>query len=214
MLDSYVVPAWLAALLRDIQSDACAEFVLVVLHNTESGAVVQSSDVRPGAIGKISRVLSGQTQLNKYLYQKYTEWDEGRVTLHPDPHANVDMTAELGAVRRVSVVPITDRFIHRFQEADIAQIRGANLDVLLRFGFNIIKGPILESARYGVWSFHHGDNQQIRGGPAYFWELYFDLPVSGIVLQVLSEKLDAGRILYRSYASTERSSSMRLNGAP
>ena len=158
-------------------------------------------------------MLSGQTQLNKYLYQQYATWDAARTTLAQNPHVDVDMTAELGGIERISVVPITDRFIHRFQEADVERIRSAKLDVLLRFGFNIIKGPILESARYGVWSFHHGDNQDIRGGPAYFWELYFDRPLSGIVLQVLSEKLDAGRILYRSYGSTERGSSMRLNGA-
>ncbi|MEO7363816.1 MAG: hypothetical protein ABI120_26020 [Gemmatimonadaceae bacterium] len=213
MLDSLVVPAWLAALLRDIQLDDCAEIVLVVMHDTTSAGAVAASAIRPGVIGKLSRLLSGKTQVNRYLYQKYTEWDEAHARLEPDPHQNVDMTIELGGIERRNVVPITDRFIHRFQEADIAHIRAANLDVLLRFGFNIIKGPILESARYGVWSFHHGDNQQIRGGPAYFWELYFDQPLSGIVLQVLSEKLDAGRILYRSYASTERGSSMRMNGA-
>ncbi|MEP6832080.1 MAG: hypothetical protein ABJB74_01750 [Gemmatimonas sp.] len=213
LLDSYVVPAWLAALLRDIQSDACAEIALVVLHDARTDGAAASAPPRPGIVGKISRLLSGKTQVNKYLYQKYSEWDQRRVTLNPDPHPDVDMTAELRGVESMSVVPITDRFIHRFHDADVARIRSAHLDVLLRFGFNIIKGPILESAKYGVWSFHHGDNQQIRGGPAYFWELYFDQPLSGIVLQVLSEKLDAGRILYRSYASTERGSSMRLNGA-
>ena len=213
LLDCYVVPAWLAALLRDIQSDPCADIVFVVLHDASPNEASTPSVVRPGIIGKISRLFSGQTQLSKYLYQRYALWDGARTKLVPDPHADVDMTTELGDIRRLMVAPITDRFIHRFQEADIEDIRSANLDVLLRFGFNIIKGPILQSARYGVWSFHHGDNQDIRGGPAYFWELYFDRPLSGIVLQVLSEKLDAGRILYRSYASTERGTSMRLNGA-
>lgn len=212
LLDSYVVPAWVAAIVRDIANDACAEIVLVVMHDAQTAAAGPAA-VRPGIVGKVSRILSGQTQIGKYLYQKYFEWDQQRVRLERDPNEEVDISAELSAVPRMDVVPITDRFFHRFQETDLEQIRAANLDVMLRFGFNIIKGPILESAKYGVWSFHHGDNQHIRGGPAYFWELYRDDALSGIVLQVLSEKLDAGRILYRSYASTERGLSMKRNGA-
>lgn len=212
LLDSYVVPAWVAAILRDIADDPCAEVVLVVMHDAQPPATGQVM-ARPGIIGKVSRILSGQTQLSKYLYQRYSEWDRHRVQLPRDPNEEVNVRAELSHVRQLDVTPITDRFFHRFHEADLEQIRAADLDVVLRFGFNIIKGSILESARYGVWSYHHGDNQHIRGGPAYFWELYRDDALSGIVLQVLSEKLDAGRILYRSYASTERGLSMKRNGA-
>ncbi|MEO7998074.1 MAG: hypothetical protein ABI852_11550 [Gemmatimonadaceae bacterium] len=213
MLDSHVVPAWVAAVVRDIANDACAEVVLVVMHDARADNDVPQTKIRPGIVGKVSRILSGQTQLSKYLYQKYSEWDQRRVQLPNDPNAQIDIAAELATVDHVNVVPITDRFFHRFQEPDLERIRAAKLNVMLRFGFNIIKGPILESAQYGVWSFHHGDNQHFRGGPAYFWELYRDEPLSGIVLQVLSEKLDAGRILYRSYASTERGLSMKRNGA-
>ena len=67
-------------------------------------------------------------------------------------------------------------------------------DVLVRFGFGIVKGPMLDLPTHGVWGFHHGDEEKFRGGPPGFWEIMHDDPVTGAVLQRLTEKLDAGRI--------------------
>jgi hypothetical protein len=54
-----------------------------------------------------------------------------------------------------------------------------------------------------MWSLHHGDNRAYRGGPALFWEIYERNLESGTILQVLSEKLDGGKVLYRSIAATQ-----------
>jgi hypothetical protein len=86
--------------------------------------------------------------------------------------------------------------------------------VLLRFGFRIIRGDILGAARYGVWSFHHGDNRSHRGGPAFFWEMYEGNPVTGTTLQILTEELDAGRVIYRSHSATDPVSLRRGRNRP
>jgi hypothetical protein len=59
-------------------------------------------------------------------------------------------------------------------------------------------------ARYGVWSYHHGDNLVNRGGPNSFWEVMQGDPVTGSVLQILTEDLDNGKVIYRSYSATNR----------
>ena len=87
------------------------------------------------------------------------------------------------------------KFSEYFRPEDIERIRAARLDFLLRFAFGIIRGNILQSARYGVWSFHHDDEQRYRGGPPAFWEMYFNDPHTGVVLQRLTERLDGGIIL-------------------
>ena len=212
LMDGMGVPAWIAELIRDILKDPCADIAFLVMHDQEA-AQAHLPAPRPGMLAKIQRILTGQTLLKRYLYKNYSRWDQGRVRLSMDPFEIVDMSEELKNFPRIRVVPQTDRFFHRFEEKDLERIRAAELDVLLRFGFNIIKGPILESARYGVWSFHHGDNQHFRGGPPYFWELYRDAPLSGIILQILSEKLDAGRVLYRSYTKTVGGLSVKQNSA-
>ena len=67
---------------------------------------------------------------------------------------------------------------------------------------SILRGEILTAAKYGVWSYHHSDNQYYRGGPANFWELYEGNPISGVMLQVLTEELDAGKVLYKGLFAT------------
>jgi len=115
----------------------------------------------------------------------------------------VDMKDELKDVARISCQPILKgRFSQYFSKADLAHIRNYDLDVILRFGFNIIRGKILNSAKYGVWSYHHDDNTRYRGMPACFWEIYHSDPLSGAVLQQLTDVLDAGRIIERGYFST------------
>ena len=73
----------------------------------------------------------------------------------------------------------SDRPPHRFPPGAIAALLSHDLDVILRFGFNILRGEVLTSARYGIWSFHHGDNEFYRGGPPLFWEVVEDNPCSG-----------------------------------
>ena len=93
-------------------------------------------------------------------------------------------------------------YAHYFSEKDVKTIRTHQLDFILRFGFGIIRGDILEAAKYGIWSFHHGDEQKYRGGPAGFWEIFNDDPVSGAILQRLTNKLDGGIILHKGFFKT------------
>ncbi len=102
----------------------------------------------------------------------------------------------------LKVAPLQQRFTDRFDAATIERLRGEQLDVVLRFGFRIIRGDILEIARYGVWSFHHGDNRQYRGSPPMFWEMYEGNPTCGVTLQILTEELDGGKAIYRTAEKT------------
>ena len=89
------------------------------------------------------------------------------------------------------------RFSEYFSSKDIEQISSYKLDFILRFGFNIIKGEILNVPKYGVWSFHHGDELEFRGGPIGFWEIYRNSKTNGVVLQQLNNLIDAGVMINR-----------------
>lgn len=93
-----------------------------------------------------------------------------------------------------------------FTESDLEKIKSYNLDMILRFGFNIIRGEILNVPTYGVWSFHHGDYLKYRGGPPGFWEIYYEDRWNGAILQKLTDKLDDGIVLYQSQFKTDFSS--------
>jgi len=93
-----------------------------------------------------------------------------------------------------------------FFEEDIKTIKNFKADFILRFGFNILRGEILNAAQMGIWSFHHGDEQKYRGGPPGLWEIYNNDPITGVVLQKLTSKLDAGILLKKGYYRTIRHS--------
>ena len=90
-----------------------------------------------------------------------------------------------------------------FKEDDLVEIRSYNLDFILNFGFNRLRGQILEVARYGNWSFRHNDETKYKGGPPCFWEIYYGDPVISASLQKVTEHLDAGIILKRGVFPTE-----------
>lgn len=68
-------------------------------------------------------------------------------------------------------------------------------EVVFRQGFGILKGDILARPKYGVLSYHHGDPRAYRGGPPGFWEFMHGRDRAGMMLQRLSEELDAGEIV-------------------
>lgn len=95
-------------------------------------------------------------------------------------------------------------FVHRFADRDVAAIKAWNLDVILRMGSGILRGGILDAARHGILSFHHGDNRTHRGGPAGFWEVLERRDTTGYIVQRLTEALDAGEVLARGELATQR----------
>ena len=69
----------------------------------------------------------------------------------------------------------------------------ANVDLIIKFGMNLLK--IDEHKRPPpILSFHHGDPSKYRGRPAGFYEILNGEKSTGIIVQSLSNKLDAGDI--------------------
>lgn len=191
MVDSLVVPNWVARILSDIVAADFLELVLVVA-NAEQQVTPMTFRARARRFRRHG------------LFSLYLRFDVARHLSEVDAFEPVDVSQLVSGARILRVLPQRPRpYEHRFDEFAIERIRAAQLDVLLRFGFGIIRGEILDAARCGVWSYHHGDNRRYRGGPALFWEIYDGNPVSGTTLQVLTEELDGGRVIYRSFSATD-----------
>jgi len=125
-----------------------------------------------------------------------------RYLFHPDAKKTVDLSEELEGIPVVSCLVEQNGHSQYFGHEDVTGIRNHKLDFILRFGFGILRGDILNAARYGIWSFHHDDELKYRGGPPGFWEIHSGDPVSGAILQRLTERLDAGIILKKGYLKT------------
>jgi len=104
----------------------------------------------------------------------------------------------------IAVTPIISRsgIVYRYTDSDIARLRSEHFDLLIRCGSGLLRGDILNASRFGVISFHHGDNRINRGGPAGFWEVYFRQASTGFIIQQLTEELDGGNVLFRGACPT------------
>jgi hypothetical protein len=194
LLDSLTAPRWVAKIMQDL---AAAPFVNLAL------AIVDASE-KPSPPATWREWLARQRAAAPYrLWEWYQAADYQRFRAEGvDPFEPTDVSPLVPGADVLRVEPLRKGFVDRFRPEEVQRVRDARLDVMLRFGFRIIKGEILQAARYGIWSLHHDDNRSYRGGPALFWEIYERNPESGTILQVLTEALDGGKVLYRSIGST------------
>lgn len=105
----------------------------------------------------------------------------------------------------VSITPTLSEsgFVYRYSPAEIDKIKSLGLDVLIRCGSGILRGDILTCTPLGILSLHHGDNRVVRGTPPGFWEVHDRHDSTGFIVQQLTDKLDAGHVLYRGNIPTQ-----------
>ena len=117
-----------------------------------------------------------------------------------------DLRERLPDAQWMALNPLTSKsgLYQQFAPDDLRAIKEQDLDVIIRFGFNILRGKILTAARYGVWSYHHADNRINRGGPPGFWEFYRNQDTISATLQRLTQDLDGGQVIARGRYPTFR----------
>jgi hypothetical protein len=199
LLDDLTLPAWMAGSLRDVIAGDDTELSLLIVNSHDARLAGQQKS-------RLRRLLDGELTfegVNQALFWRYQAYDQARTATEPDALAMVDVSADVAGIARIDVRPIRTKYVDRFAGPDIEAIRARDLDVILRFGFRILKGDVLTAARCGIWSFHHGDNRFYRGGPAYFWEMFRDESTAGLILQRIEEQLDNGVVIYRSTSYVE-----------
>lgn len=192
LLDSFQVDRWIAQVVREIRGSGVAEIALVVLNAPAETA-------------------GGARRLGRHafyaLYMRLDGWMFGRPG---DAFEPTDLTDVLAHCPTLQIRPVEVGAGERVAAADVEAIRACHLDVALRLGFGTPAGSALGIARYGIWSYRHGDHDLTRERAAGCWEVLDGDPITGSVLEVLNEELDRGRMLYRSFARTD-SRSVRRN---
>ena len=118
------------------------------------------------------------------------------------PKPTVDASEIVNKTKDVETIylsPVRKGFVDLFSKEDAEKVKAYDLDIILRHEFNIIRGDILDAARYGIWSYHHADNAVNRGLPPGFWEVFYNEPCCGVTLQRLTSELDGGLIIDKAW---------------
>lgn len=150
-----------------------------------------------------SRLRSWIANRGELAYAAYNRLDAWKFAIERDPLEPGELGSLVADVPVIEVTPRRTKFSDYFEDADVEQILAYDLDVAVRLGFRILRGRALQIARFGVWSWHHGDNRVNRGGPPGFWEVMLGQHATGAILQVLGESLDDGTVLMRGWSRTQ-----------
>ena len=174
VLDSFISSAWVVKVIEGIQSSDFARIELVVLH----------AGSRPGR--------------RSALFGLYERWDYRR------NKASCDATAQVDAAPLLRNIPSLAVDADVFSEDQLSAIRRRDLDVLLLFRPSGLWRSAADAVRYGVWSFHFGDNTRETDAPDLWGALVRRNPVSTSSLRIVTGAHDEGRTIYRSHASTDQ----------
>lgn len=189
-IDSCLIPYWTYKVLEQILHSNFAKIEIIVKNDSE----------------KTSRknvVEQFKDNFTSLLYKALLKLDG--ILFHPQPDAfeQKEISHLLKDIPVITSKPIQKQFFDYFTSEDINKFKSYNIDVFIKFGFRILKGEILNCARYGVWAFHHGDDTEYLGGLPGFWEVLECYPETGSTLQILTDDEDAGTVLARSYFQTD-----------
>jgi hypothetical protein len=191
ILDSYTSSAWVAEVIKEIQSSGFAQVELAILNDypAQEDALLKTKF---------------RDQWMSRLFHAYEQWDLKRNRGDHNALEPADVSSLLHGIPLVSVHFDSNVFVDSIPEDKLTEIRDGRLDILLHFGSSVLRGGILSVARYGIWSFRYGDRFGNRGGPALLWELIQRSPVSRSALEILTESLEGGQVIYESYSSTDQ----------
>jgi len=89
----------------------------------------------------------------------------------------------------------------RLPDDVLDRIGDLKLDVVVKFGMGLLRVPPSERIGCPILSYHHGDPRRFRGRPAGFYELLSGESQVGQIVQILSNALDAGKVV--AYADTK-----------
>jgi hypothetical protein len=173
----------------------CIEHLLR-LGNVQVALLIVDDTVASQSIFHILRMTKGNG-FDKVLFKLYQ-----RFLLRTRALRKVNLSPSLGKVATINCKTMKRGESEYFSEADVRIIRGFQLDFIIKFGFGIVGGEILNAARYGVWAFRHDDEENYSVALAGFWEIYNNDNVTGASLQRLTDRPDAGVVLKKGFLKT------------
>lgn len=186
--DSNHFQRWQADCIREAIADGGAEIV---------GLVARTAPSAPSQAAKWRRRYADR---KLFLWRLFNRIYMQRFSKATDLE---DLSSLFYNVPQINDIPVAaGKYGEALAENTLDFVRSLQPDFILRFTYGVLRGEVLQVARYGVWSFHHGNPTEFRGQPPGFWEIATGSPTVGAMLQVLSDELDAGRILHQGSFKT------------
>jgi len=195
LTDNHTLQRWQFKIIEEIKNSDYASICLIMIN----GSMIDSKKTFIDYLREFRRII----------YNIHIWLDHMFLGRNVDYNEKIKADQLFQDIDNIIIHPVKTGFVDHFRKEDIEIVNSYNLDVILRFGFRIIKGDVLNSAKYGIWSYHHGDNRLFRGTPANYWEFFRKAGVVGCILQILNENPENGIVLHRSWIMADHLSISR-----
>jgi hypothetical protein len=198
LIDSYLIPNWAYTMVERIVGSDYAEIGLLI--EKESSGLTE----------KIQYANMGD-RFEMFLFSAYCKLDSFFNKLEPDAFETKDLHLLTPDIPSITITPISREFLACINETDCEKIRAYQVDVLISLGVGTFSGQVLACAKYGIWSYQHGDNGGDNGELAGFWDVFEGRGETGSVLQILTGESGQELVLCRSFGQTDSLSVARNN---
>lgn len=179
LVDDLNVPVWMNNCIQALKKHADISIDFIVLNESPKKRIIPYRKVGYRILRKTDQLLHSK---NEHLFKKE------------------QLELDVPIIR---LMPKQQGFSDSFSNDDLKLIASYKPDILIRFGFRILKGDILDLPKYGILSFHHGSTTKRRGGPPGFWEVINREPISTVSIQILTSELDGGFIVDTATIKTD-----------
>ena len=147
--------------------------------------------------------------LSKYLFSKQVSFENKRYLSNIQTVNKKEIFEYLNTIPTVKIKPKSVDDLDIFNEKDSQKVKEYKLDVLLKLGFNLISGEILNASKYGIWQLFHGDQTKVAGPPG-FWEILTRQPVVEVKLVQLTGN-HSGLLIDKAYFNRHNFSFVETN---
>ena len=185
-------------MIEKIMGSDYAEIILLIK---------QDDSLRP----KNHQYPTANGKFETFLLSAYWKLDQRLNKLSPHAFEPKNLQLLSSNIPYMIVRPVQQVSGESFSEEDCEKVQEYELDVLIKLGFGALSGKVLSSAKYGIWSYQHGDNGIYPGGAASFREVFEGLGETDFSLRILTEECGKESILCRSYEQTGKLSVCNYN---
>lgn len=151
----------------------------------------------------ISKEIEIRGVLGKKLLQSQMTFEKKRYLNNFQKADKENITEFLISRPMISCMPIRIVMEDIFLPVDIEKIKCSHLDLILKHGFNHLKGDIINLPKYGIWNLSHSD-LSAQSGLAGFWEILKKHPVVCATLYRLSVEEKKVIIVDKAYFNRHR----------
>lgn len=192
LLDEPRVMKWMAQALADLIKQTSVSIPLIIINkeaNLESDKLTELKKILFISKRNVQqKILSIFITYTRKILRGESPWIQ---------RVPINTLSFLKNSQKIYCKPIAiGKYGTDLPKAIIDKIKEANVHLLIRRGFGILKGEVLKSTPFGVLGYHDGDIRKYRGSMSRTRAFCNEETYIWVTLQQLTEELDGGKIVF------------------